>query len=177
MKNIVFLSLIYLTISCKPSYNIAALKESGCGDYRFGMIECKRLLKDEDKDLLEKKGLLIQDHLFDQVYQGIWYKNWDKINLKATPIRKLKQYQISEKLSEGIQLALLKDDTRTCNLLIQVITPLDQSFLTQYGKILNHKDLLYRLETQYKNIEPIVQHPCIKHVSVLKLQDFPDKKD
>lgn len=60
MKNIVFLSLIYLTISCKPSYNIAALKESGCGDYRFGMIECKRLLKDEDKDLLEKKVFLFR---------------------------------------------------------------------------------------------------------------------
>lgn len=177
MNKILIFALAIQLFCCKTSYSIVNLKEEHCDDYRYGMIECKRLLSETDKKSLESKGLFVQDFLFDNVYQGTWYKNWDKMKLNSTPVKNLKAYSPEEKLSEGIKLADLENNTKPCNLLIQSIIPLQVSELNKYGKLINQNGLLYRLESQLMNVEPIVRNPCVKHISIMKMVDIPDLKN
>ena len=173
-----FSFIIILCIGCKSSYNIDALNEKQCSDYRYGIIELKRILSGDEKKELESKGLFIQDFLFDNVFQGVWYKKWDKLNLISTPIKKLRLYTLQDKISEGINLKDIKDDNRKCILLIQSFAPLDEADLKGYGKLLNQNSSYYRLETQYKFLEEIAGHSCIKHISIMKpIQDIPELKD
>ncbi|MEO6190275.1 MAG: hypothetical protein ABIO44_07830 [Saprospiraceae bacterium] len=173
-----FSFIFIFCIGCKTSYKLDALNEKQCSNYRYGIIELKRTLSGDEKKELENKGLFIQDFLFENVYQGVWYKKWDKLNLISTPIKKLKVYTLQDKLSEGIKLSDIKSDNRNCILLIQSFAPLDEADLKVYGKLLNQNSSYYRLETQYKFLEEIASHSCIKHISIMKpIQDIPELKD
>ncbi len=178
MKRSYLWLFIVAVIACKPSYNLASLTEDKCGQYSYGMIEFKRLISEEEKKTLQTQGLFIQDYLFDQVYQGVWHRKWDKMKLSATPIKRLKEYTPSEKISDGIILDSLDKDKRSCMLLIQSISPLDVNELKKYGKLLHNNDQYYRLESQYRNIPSIIQNRCIKHISVMTgPADIPELKD
>ncbi|MEP7196334.1 MAG: hypothetical protein ABI851_07415 [Saprospiraceae bacterium] len=176
-KILIFILSIVLFNSCKTTYKLNELKTDQCSDFRYGMIEAKRVLNNTEKKELENKGMLVQDFLFETVYQGIWNKSWDDKKLSATPIKKLKEYSIEEKISEGIKLQELAEDRRPCTLLILAFASLNETELESYGKLLNSKSPYYRLETQYKYVQRIAENPCIKHISIIKQMDTPDFKN
>lgn len=169
--------LLFVIYSCGTSKKVSDLKSADCIDYSFGMIEAKRILNDEEKSLLEKQGIFIQEFLFENVYQGVWRKSWNKKKLNATPIRKLRTYNAEDKISEGVQLKDLNNDNTVCNLIVQSFVDLNEKEFSSFGKLINYNNKFYRLETQKKYISEIAMHPCVKHVSIMKSLDVPDLKN
>lgn len=162
--------------SCKSALHYTELKSTDCGDFNFGMIEAKRILTEEEKKSLETQGIIVQEYLFDMVYQGIWRKNYPIKKLSASPIKNLKDYKLDDKLSEGIVLKNFEGDLTPCSIVIQSFIRLNEDEFKSYGKIVNYNNQYYRMDTQKKFVKDIVSHPCVKHVSIMKSNDIPDLK-
>ncbi|NOT37760.1 MAG: hypothetical protein HOP11_10325 [Saprospiraceae bacterium] len=178
MHNVVKIIIsFYFILACNPVKKLSDLKSKDCGNFTIGMIEAKRLLNDQEKAKLEEQGILIQEFLFETVYQGIWKNSWNTKKLNTTPIRKLKEYKSEDKVSEGIILKEIAEDNTPCNLIVQSIIEIDDVELSSFGKVVNYKNKYYRIETQKKYIDDIAQHPCVKHVSLMKSLDIPDIKN
>lgn len=178
MKFLVFLIMMSLSLSfCKVSHQMTQLTEKKCGQYTYGRIEFKRSITTEEKNQLTLQGLLMQDFIFENIYLGLWYKSWDKKNLNKTAIRTLIPFSPDDKLAGGLLVRDIKaDDNSNCLILIQTIGPLSKDELNDYGLIISSNDDFYKMEVQKRNILPLLDHPCIKMVSLVKEDYIHDAK-
>lgn len=174
MRFYTFIFLLLL-ISCKSSVQLFQMDESSCGKLIYGQIDSRRILTDVDKKNLETQGIFVQDYLFENIYTGVWTKKWENKSLEKTPVTKLTMVKPEQKISGGKVLSEIeKADNYNVTLIIQTIGPLKSELLAEYGKITAEKNSFVKMETGIKTVIDLIQHPCIKNISILEPGFAPD---
>ncbi|MBK9270048.1 MAG: hypothetical protein IPM48_00490 [Saprospiraceae bacterium] len=169
------LAFIILFGACSSPIRLYNLNEDLCTNLVYGQIETRRLLTDLDKTNLEKQGMVIQDYIFENIYQGVWKKSFEKSNLNKTPIVKLSALTPDQKVAGGTALSEIeKGENRNVVLILQSIGPMAPESLSEYGKITAEKNSFIKMETGIKNVLDLSKHPCIKNISILEAELAPD---
>ena len=170
-------TLVFIFMSCSSSINLDKLNTDSCGKFEYGKIETKRMLTDADKLNLNAKGIVIQEFVFENLYLGLWKKNWTNKNLDKTVVSKLTVIPPEEKLAGGTILKDIKpNDNSRCILLIQTVGSVPISEFNDYGKVESARNDFIKMEIFMSNIVDLCNHPCIKAVSLLPQNSSPDQK-
>jgi len=168
-------SLLILCCACSSPIKLYNLDESACAKLAFGQIETRRMLTDVDKANLEKEGLIIQDFIFENIYQGVWKHQFGKKNLDKTPIIKLTPIGPEQKIAGGKSISEIdQQENKNVVLILQTIGPMAPESLSEYGKITAEKNSFIKMETGIKNALDLSNHPCIKNISILEPDFTPD---
>lgn len=95
--------VLFLFISaCSSPSQLGLLTSTKCEDYSYGKIEASRILTDEEKSSLTKKGIYVQQSVFDNVYLGVWKNNIKLKLLEKLPIKNSPRYLEKKSFQEDI---------------------------------------------------------------------------
>lgn len=172
--------LFILITACASPTQLGLLTSTKCEDYSYGKIEASRILSDEEKSSLTKKGIYVQQSVFDNVYLGVWKNNIKLKLLEKLPIKKLTQISGEEKLSGGYskeQLEELFNTSGSSNVIFNTFGELQEGELSEFGKLIKQNQGFFRMEINNARIPDLLEFPCLKSISILREMPIPDIKD
>lgn len=172
--------ILIFFISCSAPKELPKLSTESCEDFYYGKIETKRILSDEDKLALTKKGIYIQQAVFEYAYLGVWRRKINLTDLSKTAIKSLRETKTGEKLTAGISAKDFEELTKTHGtsvVLMNTISKVNDDEISEFGQIMAQQQGYYKLNVSNSRLQDILEYPCLRTMTVLREMEMPDIAD